>query len=417
MKKESLEKADYRVAALINSEEERQEATLMMIPSENYASEAVLEALGSVLQNKYAEGYPGRRYYQGQEWVDQVENLAIDRAKKLFDVPYANVQPYSGSPANAAVYFALLDRDSKIMGLDLPCGGHLTHGQPKITFSGKYFNSFRYQVGKDGLIDYNLLETIALRERPKIIIAGTTSYSRVLNFSRFAQIADRVGAYLMADIAHIVGLVVAGAHPSPVPHADVITTTTHKSLRGPRGAMIMVTKKGLGKDKDLGKKIDRAVFPGLQGGPHINSIAAIAVALKEAGSESFKQYGRQIVKNASFLAGELIKRGFEIVSGGTDNHLMVIDLRNKGIGGKEAAERLEIAGIVVNANSVPFDPNPPLTPSGIRLGTPALTTRGMKEKEMAQIADWITKVIDNPSWVKRVKQGVEQLAKRFPAYS
>ena len=417
MKEKDLGKVDPQIAALIAHEKERQKGTLMMIPSENYASEAVLEALGSALQNKYAEGYPGRRYYQGQEWVDQIENLAIDRAKKLFDVPYANVQPYSGSPANAAVYFALLDRDSKIMGLDLSCGGHLTHGQPKITFSGKYFDSFRYQVSKDGLIDYNQLEAAALREKPKIIIAGTTSYPRILDFSRFAQIADRVGAYLMADIAHIVGLVIAGVHPSPVPYADIITTTTHKSLRGPRGAMIMVTKKGLGKDKDLGKKIDRAVFPGLQGGPHINNIAAIAVALKEAGSESFKRYGRQIVKNASYLARELIKRGFEIVSGGTDNHLMVIDLRNKGIGGKKAAERLEAAGIVVNANSIPFDPNPPLSPSGIRLGTPALTTRGMEEKEMARIAGWIAEVISDPSWVKKVKQEVEQLTKRFPIYS
>lgn len=417
MKVKNLEKVDPKVAALIKLEEERQEKTLMMIPSENYASKAVLEAMGSVFQNKYAEGYPGRRYYQGQEWVDKTENLAIDRAKKLFGVPHVNVQPYSGSPANAAVYFALLNRDDKIMGLELGSGGHLTHGHPKITFSGKYFESVRYQVGNDGLIDYDQLEAMALREKPKIIVAGTTSYPRILDFSRFAQIADRAGAYLMADIAHIVGLVIAGVHPSPIPWADIITTTTHKSLRGPRGAMIMVTKKGLGKDKDLGKKIDRAVFPGLQGGPHENNIAAIAVALKEAERESFKQYGRQIVKNASFLAGELVKRGLEIVSGGTDNHLMVIDLRNKGVGGKEAAERLEAAGIVVNANSIPFDPNPPLSPSGIRLGTPALTTRGMKEAEMAQIAGWIVKVINDPSSVAKVRQEVEQLTKCFPIYS
>lgn len=408
---------DPKIAAFIESEKKRQEETLMMIPSENYASRGVLAALGSVLQNKYAEGYPGRRYYQGQEWVDCVENLAISRARKLFGVLHVNVQPYSGSPANAAVYFALLDRDDKIMGLDLASGGHLTHGHPKITFSGKYFSSLRYQVGKDGFIDYNQVEAIALKEKPKIIVAGTTSYSRILDFSRFAQIADRVGAYLMADIAHIVGLVIAGVHPSPVSYADIITTTTHKSLRGPRGAMIMVTQKGLNKEPDLGRKIDRAVFPGLQGGPHENNIAAIAVALKEAGGKPFRQYGKQTVKNAFYLAERLTKLGFEIVSGGTDNHLMVIDLRNQKIGGKEAAELLESAGIVVNANSIPFDPNPPLTPSGIRLGTPALTTRGMKEKEMAQIAEWIAQVINNHSWAGKVKQAVKKLTKSFPVYA
>ncbi|MDD3679814.1 MAG: serine hydroxymethyltransferase [Candidatus Shapirobacteria bacterium] len=399
---------------IIEKETVRQRETLMMIPSENYASRKVLEALGSILQNKYAEGYPGRRYYQGQKFTDKVENLAISRAKKLFNVAHVNVQPYSGSPANAAVYFALLDRNEKIMGLDLSCGGHLTHGYPKITFSGKYFNSVSYQTGKNGLIDYDEIESIALKEKPKLIIAGTTSYSRIVDFARFGQIANKVGAYLLADIAHIVGLIIAGVHLSPVPYADIITTTTHKSLRGPRGAMIMVTKKGLKKDQGLSKKIDRAVFPGLQGGPHENVIAAIAVALGEAGKEKFKKYGRQVVKNASRLADELAGLGFEIVSGGTDNHLMVVDLRNKRIGGKVAAELLEKAGIVVNANSIPHDSNPPLAPSGIRLGTPALTTRGMEEKEMVQIAKWIDIILANPHQAVQIKKAVKELVKNFP---
>ncbi|MDD3531924.1 MAG: serine hydroxymethyltransferase [Candidatus Shapirobacteria bacterium] len=404
-----------QVFQLIKNEVRRQKETLMMIPSENYASRAVLKALGSAFQNKYAEGYPGRRYYQGQKFVDEVENLTIKLAKRLFGVPRVNVQAYSGSPANAAVYFALLDPGDKIMGPGLLSGGHLTHGHPKITFSGKYFNSVQYQVGEDGLFDYEKIERQALKERPKIIIAGTTSYSRTLDFAYFGKIADRVGAYLMADIAHIVALVIAGVHPSPVPYADVITTTTHKSLRGPRGAMILTTRKGLLKDRDLAKKINRAVFPGLQGGPHENNIAAIAVALEEAGQKDFKQYARQIVNNASCLSGELANLGFSLVSGGTDNHLMVIDLRNKNIDGKRAALLLEEAGIIVNANSIPHDPRPPLVPSGIRLGTPALTTRGMKEEQMVQIARWIGAVISGQTNPGKIKQKVEELTKKFPA--
>jgi len=404
-----------QIFQLIKDEIKRQQETLMMIPSENYASRAVLEALGSVFQNKYAEGYPGRRYYQGQEFVDKVENLAIDRAKKLFGVPQVNVQPYSGSPANAAVYFALLEPGDKIMGPDLPSGGHLTHGHPKITFSGKYFNSVQYKVDKNGFFDYEKIAQLALKERPKIIIAGTTSYSRTLDFARFGRIADKVGAYLMADIAHIVALVIAGTHPSPVPWVDVVTTTTHKSLRGPRGAMILITKKGLIKDKSLAKKIDRAVFPGLQGGPHENNIAAIAIALEEAGREDFKQYGQQIVRNASRLALELANLGFDLVSGGTDNHLMVIDLRNKNIDGKRAALLLEEAGIVVNANSIPYDPRPPLSPSGIRLGTPALTTRGMKEEQMILIAQWFDLIINAQVKPVKMKQKVKELTDKFPA--
>ncbi len=403
-----------QIFQLIKEEKRRQQETLMMIPSENYASKNVLRVLGSVLQNKYAEGYPGRRYYQGQIFVDQIESLAVSRAKKLFDVPHVNVQPYSGSPANAAVYFSLLEPGEKIMGLSLSSGGHLTHGHPKITFSGKYFQSVSYQVNKKGLIDYDQVEKSALKEKPKIIVAGTTSYSRTLDFSCFGRIADRVGAYLLADIAHIVALVIAGVHPSPVDYADIITTTTHKSLRGPRGAMILVTKKGLAKDKDLAKKIDRGVFPGLQGGPHINNIAAIAVALKEAQRKSFREYGRQTVNNACFLAQKLMDFGFNIVSGGTDNHLMVIDLRNKGLDGKKAASILEEAGIVVNANSIPYDPRPPMRPSGIRLGTPALTSRGMKEDQMEKIAQWINMVITDQVSPDKVKRKVEILTKRFP---
>ncbi len=406
-----------QIFQLMEEERRRQQETLMMIPSENYASKNVLKALGSVLQNKYAEGYPGRRYYQGQAFVDQVETLAISRAKKLFGVPHVNVQPYSGSPANAAVYFSLLEPGEKIMGLDLSSGGHLTHGHPKITFSGKYFKSVPYQVDKEGLINYSKLEKLALKEKPKIIIAGTTSYSRTLDFSRFSRIADRVGAYLLADIAHIVALVIAGTHPSPVAYADIITTTTHKSLRGPRGAMILVTKKGLVKDKDLAKKIDRGVFPGLQGGPHINNIAAIAVALKEAQSTSFRKYGQQIVDNAYFLAQKLMDFDFNIVSGGTDNHLMVIDLRNKSLDGKKAALILEKAGIVVNANSVPYDPRPPMKPSGIRLGTPALTSRGMKEDQMGKIAQWINMVITDRISPDKVRKEVGVLTKQFPVSS
>ncbi len=411
-----LNTVDPQIAKLIEKEKRRQEETLTMIPSENYASPAVLAALGSVTQNKYAEGYPGRRYYQGNEIIDQIENLARKRVQRLFGVPHVNVQPYSGSPANSAVYFALLEPQDKIMGLSLNSGGHLTHGHPKITFSGRYFQSIRYEVGEDGLLDYEEIERQAKVEKPKIIVVGTTAYPRILDFKRFGQIADKVGAYLLADIAHIAGLVAAGVHPSPVSYVHLVTTTTHKTLRGPRGAMIMITKKGLEKDPKLAEKIDRAVFPGLQGGPHENTIAAIAVAIKEAGEKHFKEYAHQVVKNACQLASILKQKGFNLVSGGTDNHLLLIDLRNKNIDGKKAAVLLEKAGIVVNANSIPHDPRPPLRPSGIRLGTPALTTRGMKEGQMEEIATWIERVISHPQEANLIRKEVKKLALCFPIY-
>ncbi len=411
-----LKTVDDKLADLIASERKRQKETLMMIPSENYASPAVLEALGSAVQNKYAEGYPSRRYYQGQEFIDQIEITAVERAKKLFDVPHVNVQPYSGSPANAAVYFALLEPGDKIMGLSLSSGGHLTHGHPKITFSGKYFTGVQYQVGKDGWLDYDEVARVAQKEQPQIIVAGTTSYSRQLDFAKFAQIAESVGAYLLADISHIVGLVIAGVHPDPTPWADVVMTTTHKTLRGPRGAMLLVTERGLQKDAQLAEKIDKAVFPGLQGGPHENSIAALAVALKEADSQAFSDYGRQVVANAQMLAEELINNGFQIISGGTDNHLMVMDVTNEKTDGKRAAVQLEKAGIIVNANAIPHDPRPPYRPSGIRLGSPALTTRGMKEKQMKQIAGWIAAVIREDSKPEKVLRQVKKLTAQFPMY-
>ena len=390
----SLKTTDPQIAKLIQEEEKRLKDVLEMIPSENYASRAVMEALGSPLTNKYSEGYPKKRYYQGNRLIDDVEILAQDRAKKLFKVPYANVQPYSGSPANTAVYFALLEPlKDKIMGLTLSFGGHLTHGSA-VSFSGKYFKSVPYETGKDGYLDYDQIEKIAGREKPKIIVCGFTAYPRTIDFKRFAKIADSVGAYLLADISHITGLVVAGAHPSPVPHAHIVMTTTHKTLRGPRGAMLMVTEKGLKKDADLAKKIEKAVFPGLQGGPHDNQTAAIAVALKEASTPAFKKYGHQIVKNAKALAEALAKNGFQLSSAGTDNHLILLDLQNKKVNGAIAAYALEVAGIVTNKNGIPFDPMPPFYPSGVRIGTPAITTRGMKEKEMKKIASWFNAVVE-----------------------
>lgn len=388
-----LVKTDPQIARLIKLEEKRQAEVLEMIPSENYTSRAVMEALGTVLTNKYSEGYPKRRYYQGNRVIDEVEILAQERAKKLFGVPYVNVQALSGSPANYAVYFGLCENKDKIMGLSLTFGGHLTHGAP-LTFSSRFFTSVPYELGKDGFLDYDAIAKLAVREKPKIIICGFTAYPRIIDFARFGQIADKAGSYLLADIAHIAGLVAAGVHPSPVRHAHVITTTTHKTLRGPRGALIMVTAKGLQKDPDLPKKIDSAIIPGLQGGPHDNQTAAIAVCLKEAATPVFKKYGQQIVKNTKVLGEELVKHGFNLSSGGTDNHLILIDLRNKNVNGSTAAIALEVAGIVVNKNGVPFDTMPPFYPSGIRLGTPAITTRGMKEKEMVKIAFWINQVIE-----------------------
>jgi len=389
----NLKNTDPQIAALIKAEEKRQTEVLEMIPSENYTSQAVMEALGTVFTNKYSEGYPKKRYYQGNAIVDEVEILAQERAKKLFGVPYVNVQALSGSPANAAVYFALLNYKEKLMGLRLDSGGHITHGLP-LSFSGRFFTATSYELGGNGRLDFNAIEKLAKKEKPKLIICGFTAYPRIIDFEKFAKIADSVGAFLMADIAHIAGLVAAGVHPSPAPYAHIITTTTHKTLRGPRGALIMVTKKGLEKDPDLPKKIDSAIIPGLQGGPHDNQTAAIAVCLKEASTVAFKSYAKQIVKNSQVLAKELSSYGFDLVSGGSDNHLILIDLRSRDINGSIAAIALEVAGIVINKNSVPFDTNPPFYPSGIRLGTPAITTRGMKEAEMKKIAAWINQAID-----------------------
>ena len=365
-----------------------------MIPSENYTSQAVMEALGTVFTNKYSEGYPKKRYYQGNAIVDEVEILAQERAKKLFGVPHVNVQPYSGSPANTAIYFALCEPlKDKIMGLSLASGGHLTHGAA-VAISGKYFKAVPYELDKDGTLDYGAIEKLAQKEKPKIIVCGFTAYPRIIDFARFSQIADSVGAYLLADISHIAGLVAAGAHPSPVPHAHIVMTTTHKTLRGPRGAMIMVTDRGFKKDPDLADKIDKAVFPGLQGGPHDNQTAAIAVALKEASMPEFKKYAAQIVKNSKTLASSLSTFHFDLSGGGSENHLILIDLQSKKVNGAIGAIALEVAGIVVNKNAIPQDPMPPFYPSGIRLGTPATTTRGMKEAEMKKIAGWINQSID-----------------------
>lgn len=388
----NLKKVDPQIFDLIKAEEKRQRDVLEMIPSENYTSQAVMEALGTVLTNKYSEGYPGRRYYQGNDVIDRVESLAVERAKKLFGVPYVNAQPLSGSPANSAVYMAALNPGDKIMGLALAFGGHLTHGAAR-TFSSTYFKSVPYTLGKDGFLDYKAIEKLALAEKPNIIVCGFTAYPRAVDFARFAKIADKVGAYLLADISHITGLVVAGAHQSPAQYAHVITTTTHKTLRGPRGALIMVTEKGLKKNPDLPKRIDSAIIPGLQGGPHDNQTAAIAVALKEASSAAFKKYGNQVVENSKMLASELVNYGYDLVSGGSDNHLILIDLRNKKVNGRVAAVALEKAGIVLNYNGVPYDTMPPLYASGVRLGTPALTTRGMKENHMKKVAKWMNMAI------------------------
>lgn len=383
-----------KIEELIKAEEKRQEETLMMIPSENYASKEVRAAVGSKLMNKYAEGYPKRRYYQGNSVVDEVEILAEDLAKKLFKVPFANVQPYSGSPANSAILFGLLNAGDKIMGLKLSSGGHLTHGHPDITFSGKYFKSVQFGTKDDGIIDYDEVEKLAKKEKPKLMLIGTTAYPKVFDWGRLREIADSINAWFVADVSHVSGMILAGSYPSPVPFADVVMTTTHKTLRGPRGAMILITEKGLKRDPELAAKIDKAVFPGLQGGPHENQIAGLAQALTEASTPDFEKYGKQIVINAKCLAEELNKSGLTLVTGGTECHLMVVDLRPLGLSGNVVAEALEVAGIVVNRNSVPNDPAPPFLPSGIRLGTPGLTTRGMKEPEMKIIAEWILEVID-----------------------
>ena len=414
-----LKKIDSQIAKLIEKETERQKTSLEMIPSENHSSPAVREALGSLLTDKYAEGYPGKRYYAGLEFYDKIEDICRERAKKLFSavggkVVHANVQPYSGSPANQAVYFAVCQPGDTIMGMSLPHGGHLTHGW-KVNFSAKFFKSVQYRVNKNtNLLDYDEIEKLAEESKPKLIWVGATAYPRIFDWKRLGEIADSVGAYLAADIAHIAGLVVGGVHPSPVPYVHIVTTTTHKTLRGPRGGIIMVTEKGIKKDPELPQKIDKAVFPGLQGGPHENNIAAIAVCLKEAATPAFKKYAKQIVKNSKTLAQELIKYGFNLVTGGTDNHLILIDLRNKNIVGKDAQNILEKAGITCNKNTIPNDPASPFNPSGIRMGTPALTTRGMKEKEMKKIAAWINEVISMPNSALKIRQEIKKFCKKFP---
>lgn len=378
-----------KIFDLIKEEEKFQNETVRLIPSENFTSEAVKKCLATDLTNKYAEGYPGKRYYQGNKFIDEIENLAIERGKKIFGVEHMNVQPYSGSPANSAVLMALLEPGDKICGMKLNAGGHLTHGHPKVTFSGKFFNSVQYDVDEEGRINYDELERLVKEEKPKLIFAGTTAYPWILDWEKFAKIADGVGAWLVADISHIAGLVVGGVHPSPVPFVHIITSTTHKSLRGPRGAIIGVTKKGLEKDSELAKKIDRAVFPGLQGGPHMNSIAAMAVAFAEADTSEFGKYTEQIVKNAKTLAESLKKNGLRVF--GTENHLMVVDCGLEK--GKEMAVKLEEVGIIVNANTIPHDKASPFKPSGIRIGAPAMTTRGYLEADFEALGAKIAKVI------------------------
>ncbi len=414
---------DKAIEKLIKAEVKRQHDGLEMIPSENHTSGDVLKALGSRLTDKYSEGYPGKRYYGGCENVDAVENIARDRAKKLFGVTHANVQPYSGSPANLAVYFALADPGDTVMGMDLYFGGHMTHGL-KVNFSGKWFKSVQYQTGKDGYLDYDALAKLVAKTRPKLIFTGATVYPRIFDWKKLRQIADQVDAFLVADISHIAGLVVGGVHPSPAGIADVITTTTHKTLRGPRGALILCNGnpstplKAVERTREnLPTLIDRAIIPGLQGGPHNHQTAAIAVAINEASQPAFKIYAKQVVKNAQKLAGELSGKGFNLITGGTDNHLMLIDLTNKKITGKQAEVALGKAGITVNKNTVPFDPRPPFDPSGLRLGTPALTTRGMKEQEMVQVAEWIDNAITNHSDDKKlatIEKAIKDFSKDFP---
>ena len=383
-----LAQVDPDVAALVAAEERREFEKIRLIPSENYVSRAVLEATGSVFTNKYSEGYAGKRYYEGQQCVDPLEQLAIQRAKSLFGADHANVQPYSGSPANLAVYFALLKPGDTVMGMSLPHGGHLTHGW-NVSITGTFFRSVQYGVQIDtGLIDYGQVRELAVKERPKLIIAGATAYPRVIDFPAMRAIADEVGAHLLVDMAHIAGLVAGGAHPTPIPHAHVVSTTTHKTLRGPRGAMLLCKE-------EMAKAIDKAVFPGLQGGPHNHTTAGIAVALREAATDTFKAYAHQIVKNARALAEGLAGYGFKLVSGGTDNHLILMDVTPRGMTGKAYAKALDRAGLECNYNTVPGDPRKPFDPSGLRLGTPACTSRGMREPEMAKIASWFSRVAEN----------------------
>jgi glycine hydroxymethyltransferase len=414
---------DTQINELAAAEAKRQADGLEMIPSENHTSQAVLNLLGSRLTDKYSEGYPGARYYGGCEFVDQVENIARDRAKELFGVTHANVQPYSGSPANQAIYYALLDPGDTVLGLHLFYGGHMTHGL-KVNFSGTTYNSVQYMTDKDGYIDYDEVARLADVHKPKMIIGGYTAYPRIVDWQKLRDIADAVGAFLMADISHISGLVVAGVHPTPVGIADVIMTTTHKGLRGPRGALILCNgnpsnplKKPERLRENMPSLIDRAIIPGLQGGPHNHQTAAIAVALKQALHPDFKLYGQQVAKNAKVLANELMSRGFNLVTGGTDTHLMVVDMNNKNISGSEAERALGLAGITVNKNTIPFDSRSPFDPSGIRLGTPALTTRGMKEDEMSQIAAWIEEAITHvkdEEYLRGLHSKITSFTKDFP---
>jgi len=418
-----LKEEDNEVYKTVSGEIDRQQNGLEMIPSESYASRAVLEAIGSVFENKYSEGFPKKRYYGGQKYTDAVEQIAIKRAKKLFGVSHANVQPYSGSPANFAALNALCAPGDTVLGMDLRFGGHLTHGW-KVSVTGKYFNSVQYTTDKNGYIDFNEVERLAKKHKPKVIICGYTAYPRTIDFEKFAKIAKQTGAYLMADIAHIAGLVAAGVHPSPAGIADIITTTTHKTLRGPRAGMILCN--GNPSDplkpvknptkKDLPTLVDRSIFPGMQGGPHIHTIAGIAVALKEASTKEFKIWAAQVVKNAKKLAEIFNERGLRLSTGGTDNHLLLMDVTPFGIGGKEAEERLEEIGISLNKNAIPHDPNPPYNPSGIRLGTPCVTIRGMKEKEMEVLGNAIADTLESKKDVKKSARVVKELYREFPLY-
>ncbi|MFJ2376193.1 serine hydroxymethyltransferase [Streptomyces sp. NPDC087769] len=409
----ALAATDPRLAALVAAEEQLQADTLRLIPSENYVSAAVLEASGTVLQNKYSEGYPGKRYYEGQQNIDQVETLAAERATSLFRMDHANVQPYSGSPANLAVYLAFLKPGDTVLGMSLPMGGHLTHGWG-VSATGTWFRGVQYGVRRDtGRVDLDEVRDLARAERPRLIFCGGTAVPRTVDFAGFAEIAREVDAVLVADVAHIAGLIAGGAHPSPAPYADVVSTTTHKTLRGPRGAMLLSRA-------EHARAIDRAVFPGLQGGPHNQTTAAIAVALREAAGPDFRAYAHQVVTNARTLGEELASRGFDLVSGGTDNHLLLIDLTSRGVPGKTAAKALDRAGIVVNHNTVPYDPRKPFDPSGIRIGTPALTSRGVPASEMAAVAEWITRAVeaartgDEPA-IEKVRAEVKELMDGYPA--
>jgi glycine hydroxymethyltransferase len=405
-------KSNKTIRSLIQEEKERQLEGLELIASENYVSQDVLSAMGSILTNRYSEGYPGKRYYKGNEYIDQIEKEAIQRAKELFKAEHVNVQPYSGSPANLAVHYALLEPGDKTLGMSLDSGGHLTHGF-KVSISGKYFDSRSYGVDEKGYIDYDEVLKIAKEHKPKLIWAGFSAYSRIIDWKQFRKIADEVGAYLVADIAHVAGLVATGLYPSPIGIADIVTTTTHKTLRGPRGAMIMCKE-------EYAQDIDKAVFPGLQGGPHNHTTAGIAVALKEASTKEFKKYSKQVISNAQTLSNELSKLGYNIVSGGTDNHLFLVDLSNSGlgdIGGEEASTVLEKANITLNKNTIPNDPRKPWDPSGVRIGTPALTTRGMKEKEMVKVAQYIDTVLknkDDEELIKKVREDIKKFTSKFP---